>query len=175
MYRAALLGVSILVGAAGTVPAMAQQNQQPPCSTEEYRQLDFWVGHWDATWVDGNGETQHGSNTITRQLDDCMIQEDFNGAPGGPLIGHSISMYVGRMGHWKQIWMDNQGSFLDFWGGPDEEGFHFTMERRVDEAPYYRMIFRDITEDSFEWHWQSSQDAGETWSDNWHISYTRAE
>jgi len=176
MYRAILAGAAFLALSFGTVPAMAQdETPPPPCSTEEYRQLDFWVGTWNATWVDAEGNTLYGTNTITRELDSCMILENFNGNPGNSLVGHSISMYVGRMNHWKQIWMDNQGGYLDFSGGPDEEGFHFTMERPQEAAPHLRMIFRDITEDSFEWHWQNSQDGGETWADQWHISYTRTE
>lgn len=156
--------------------AMAQdETPPPPCSSEEYSQLDFWLGTWDAMWLDADGNEVHGTNTITRELDGCMTLEQFDGRPGNALIGHSISMYVGRMGHWKQIWMDNQGSFLDFHGGPDEEGFHFTMERPTEAAPYLRMIFRNITDDSFDWHWQVSQDEGESWSDQWHIMYTRAE
>jgi len=175
MYRAILAGAAFLALSLGTVPAMAQDEQPAPCSTEEYRQLDFWVGTWNAAWVDAEGNALHGTNTITRELDSCMILENFDGNPGNNLIGHSISMYVGRMNNWKQIWMDNQGGYLDFSGGPDEEGFHFTMERPVEAAPHLRMIFRDITENSFEWHWQNSQDGGETWADQWHISYTRAE
>lgn len=176
MFRVILIGAAFVVASLGAVPAMAQDEEQPaPCSTEEYRQLDFWVGEWNASWVDAEGTEQHGMNRITRELDNCMIEENFDGNPGTPLVGHSISMYVGRLGHWKQIWMDNQGSFLDFHGGPDDEGFHFTMERPVEEAPHMRMIFRNISEDSFDWHWQRSQDGGETWEDSWHIHYTRAE
>jgi len=176
MIRASLFAASLLAAALGPITAMAQQQpSQPPCSAEENSQLDFWVGTWDAQWTDANGDVQHGRNVITRELGNCMIEENFDGAPGNTLIGHSISMYVGRLGHWKQIWMDNSGGFIDLYGGPDEEGFHFTMERPVEAAPHLRMIFRDITEDSFEWHWQNSQDGGETWADQWHISYSRAE
>ena len=175
MYRVAIVGAVLLATAIGTGPVMAQDEQPAPCSTEEYRQLDFWVGEWNAAWDDGEGNIVHGSNTITRELGDCMIEENFNGNPGNALEGHSISMYVPRLGHWKQIWMDNQGGFLDFSGGPDEEGFHFTMERPSEQAPHLRMVFRNITDNSFDWHWQRSQDGGETWEDSWHIQYTRAE
>jgi len=175
MFREAILAVSLVAAALGAIPAMAQEQPQAPCSTEEYRQLDFWVGSWSAAWTDAEGNVQHGSNVISRELGNCMIEENFDGNPGNNLVGHSISMYVPRLGHWKQIWMDNQGSFLDFHGGPDEEGFHFTMERPIEAAPHLRMIFRNIEDDSFDWHWQNSADEGGTWNDQWVIHYTRAE
>ncbi len=176
MKFARLIGAALVAAAMGSGVAMAQDDATPPpCSSDEYRQLDFWVGSWNATWIDADGTEMHGTNNISRELDSCMILEQFDGRPGNPLIGHSISMYVGRMGHWKQIWMDNSGGYLDFSGGPDDEGFHFTMERPVEAAPHLRMIFRNITEDGFDWHWQASQDEGETWVDQWHIMYSRVE
>lgn len=179
MYRAATIGAVLFAVSLGTSGAMAQeeqpQQQQQPCATEEYRQLDFWVGEWDAVWVDQEGNEQQGSNSITLQQGGCVIQENFNGNPGTPFTGLSISMYVSRLGYWKQSWMDSAGGYLDFTGGPDEGGFHFTLVRATDEAPYMRMIFRNIADDSFDWHWQQSEDEGETWGDQWVINYTRAE
>jgi len=182
MYRAATLGAALLALSLGTTSAMAQdetqepqQPQQPPCSTEEYRQLDFWVGEWDARWVDGEGAEKTGSNHITLEQGGCMIEENFNGNPGVPFTGHSISMYVGYLGEWKQVWMDSAGGFLDFTGGPDEGGFHFTLVPPTEETPGMRMIFRNIAEDSFDWHWQRWDDEGEAWGDQWVIHYTRAE
>jgi hypothetical protein len=176
MYRAILAGAAFLALSFGTVPAMAQdETPPPPCSTEEYRQLDFWVGEWDAMWIDGDGVEQHGQNSISLDLDNCVVLENFNGNPGNALIGRSMSIYAARQGVWKQVWMDNQGGYLPFSGGPDEGGFHFTLERASEAAPHLRMIFRNITDDEFDWHWQNSQDGGETWADQWHISYTRTE
>ena len=178
MYRISAICAAVLAAGLGTGSVMAQdqtEQQSAPCSTEEYRQLDFWVGSWHAAWTDAEGNAQEGSNVITIEQGGCVIQENFNGNPGTPFTGLSTSMYVNRLGHWKQIWMDSAGGFLDFSGGPDEGGFHFTLVRNSDEAPYMRMIFRNIEEDSFDWQWQQSQDEGETWNDQWVIHYTRVE
>lgn len=156
--------------------AMAQdETPPPPCSSDEYRQLDFWVGHWDAMWLDAEGNELHGTNNITRELDGCMIFEQFDGNPGGPLLGRSMSMYVGRLGVWKQVWMDNSGAYLPFTGGPEGDRFVLVMDRPTEQAPHLRMVWENISEDSFDWRWQASQDAGETWADQWHIMYTRME
>ena len=171
MYRAALFGAALIAAVAG--PAMAQDATPSPCSTEEYRQLDFWVGTWDVSWVDQEGNTQHGTNTISRELDTCMIFEEFDAGAAMGFVGRSMSMYVGRSGTWKQLWMDNSGGYLPFTGGPDEAGFKLVMDRASDQAPHLRMIFRNITENGLDWHWQTSADGGETWEDSWHIMYSR--
>lgn len=168
-----LAGAAALMISGGA--AMAQDETPPPCSSEEYRQLDFWVGTWDARWVDADGNEQHGSNVISRELDSCMIFEQFDGRPGNQLLGRSMSIYSARLDAWKQVWMDNQGSYLPFTGGPEGDRFVLTMDRGSEEAPYYRMMWENISEDGFDWRWQASSDEGATWQDQWHIIYSRAE
>jgi hypothetical protein len=36
-----------------------------------------------------------------------------------------------------------------------------------------RMVFYDISEDSFTWDWESSTDDGDNWTLNWRIEYSR--
>ena len=53
------------------------------------------------------------------------------------------------------------------------------MEQRT--APYERegvilvsrMVFRNITQGSFDRDWQRSKDGGETWQDVWNVHYQR--
>jgi hypothetical protein len=73
---------TILIIVALAFPAAAsQQNnaaQPKPCSEPEQKQLEFWVGEWDLTWPGNNpGETAHGTNSIKRILDGCIVQENF--------------------------------------------------------------------------------------------------
>lgn len=167
----------VLIGLAAAVlfgaPAASAQ-QQAPCSTPEYRQLDFWVGAWDARWdASASIPAGTGTNTITREYGDCVIQEQFDGgAATGGLIGHSVSVYHAPAGAWRQTWVDNQGGYFALVGGPEGDDFVLVNTRLSDQAPHSRMVFEDIAEDSFTWRWQSSAD-GETWSDSWVIYYTR--
>lgn len=146
----------------------------PPCSSPEYRQLDFWLGTWDAYYAEG--ATQPGGrNVITRAYGDCVIQEEFDGGPEAQgLIGHSVSTYHARSGRWRQTWVDNQGGYFALVGGPDGEDFVLVSHRLTDNVPVQRMVFADITPQSFTWRWQSSPDGGATWSDAWVIWYRRA-
>ncbi len=85
-----------------------------PCAARGQRQLDFWVGEWDLTWP-GNkaGEVQHGTNSIRRVLDGCVVEENFSGEGDMHLRGKSISIFDTRAGKWKQTWVDNEGGYLD--------------------------------------------------------------
>lgn len=151
--------------------AFAEEATAPqPCSTPEYRQLDFWVGNWEVSWTDQKGDRQTGSNVITIEKDGCVIEENFE-IPG--FVGNSLSMYHKPYGGWRQMWVDNQGGLFDLTGGPDEEGFQLTMIRLNEKAPHLRMIWRNIEKDSLDWHWQGSPDGGATWEDKWVLHYER--
>src|SRR6516225_2136058 len=89
-----VLALSQLVPAQQTnVTATTQPAPRPnPCTLAEQKQFDFWVGAWDASWPGAkDGEVDHGSNQITRVLDNCVVQENFNGGDSMHLRGMSVS------------------------------------------------------------------------------------
>jgi hypothetical protein len=181
---AAGLATSVAVAQTAGQPAQGQAQPTapaapatPPCSTAEYRQLDFWVGDWVATWTNANGSQGTGRNRITRdEYGPCVITERFT-ADDGSLRGFSISTYFGGAREWRQTWMDDQGGYFDLFGGPSTTpGQRFVLEtyRRRPEARYGRMIFEDVQPDSFTWRWQGRATADAPWADLWVIRYTRA-
>ena len=151
------------------LPSAAIAAQQPPsCAGAHHRELDFWVGDWNAQWRGGSG-----TNHITRSYDGCVIEERFDGGPGMHLKGHSISTYFVHTGDWRQTWVDNEGGYIPLGGGPDGHGrFVLTTLLANDKMLRTRMVFEDIRRNSFTWRWQKSAD-GRAWSDNWVIHYTR--
>lgn len=171
--------VAVAAGASLSTGAFAQSNtapQQPPCSGEEYRQLDFWVGDWHAEWDNGDGTIGTGENRITRdEYGDCVIYERFSGG----FEGMSVSTYHAPVGAWRQSWVDNTGGYFALVGGPggEHDDYHFGLEntRLSEDAPYLRMIWQDVTGDSFTWRWQGRTSADEAWVDRWVIRYTRME
>lgn len=154
---------------------IAQQNGSPPCSSDEFRQLDFWVGTWDATWTLPDGSEAKGSNTITKdEYGSCVIFERFS-APG--LNGMSVSTYHAALGQWRQTWVDDQGGYFTLVGGPSDAyntEFELELSRLTDQSPYLRMIWQDVTPDSFVWRWQARDASKPNWEDRWVINYTRA-
>ncbi|MEE2525791.1 hypothetical protein V0U79_05385 [Hyphobacterium sp. HN65] len=175
----------LAAGSSLSAGASAQSNTAPqssPCSGEEFRQLDFWVGDWHAEWDNGDGTTGFGENLITRdEYGDCVIYERFSteNFAGAPFRGMSVSTYHAPVGAWRQSWVDDSGGYFALVGGPggENDDYDFMVEntRIVDSAPYRRMIWQDVTPDSFTWRWQGRASEDEAWADLWVILYTRAD
>jgi len=155
--------------------AQAAELVQKSCQDAEYRQLDFWVGEWDLEWDAGDGNTGHGTNIITNTpYGDCVITENFNGAPTMQFKGMSVSTFHKPAGMWRQAWVDDQGGYFSLYGGPQDDGtFKLDMTRLNEKAPYRRMVWKDITTDSLTWHWQGHNADETEWSDQWVIRYKR--
>jgi hypothetical protein len=131
--------------------------------------LDFWLGHWRATWDGGSG-----TNTVTRELGDRVIVERFEASGDESFSGLSVSVDDPSTGQWQQTWVDSSGSYWAFVGGPQEDGsFVFATPGPVDaDQVYKRMVFSDIRDDAFEWRWEFSPD-GAVWAPRWAIHYDR--
>jgi hypothetical protein len=144
--------------------------QTSPCEQAEAHQFDFWLGKWDLTWADGG----KGTNQITRILDCCVIQENFDGTPTMDLKGVSVSVFDVRSGQWKQTWVDSSGSYLDFVGGMEDGKMILSRKMLLDGKPIkQRMVFYNIAENELDWNWERSNDNGATWTVLWHIHYRR--
>jgi len=172
---AAIIVVGVLACSAG-----AQQNnitaQPKPCSEPEQKQLDFWVGEWDLTWPGAKpDETDHGTNSIRRILDGCIVQENFSGGEAMHLRGQSASVFDARDRKWKQTWVDNEGGYLDFVGEfKDGQMILWREAVRPDGSKaLQRMVFKNITANEFDWSWEGSKDGGKTWTVVWPIHYKR--
>ena len=153
-----------------------QANAPDPCAASEQRQFDFWVGEWDASWPGAKeGEVQHGSNSIKRVLDGCVVEENFSGGPDMHLRGKSVSIFDTRAGKWKQTWVDNEGGYLDFIGEfKDGQMILWREATRPDGTKILqRMIYKNIEPGQFDWSWEASTDGGKTWQVQWPIHYKR--
>ena len=109
--------------------SFAQEDRAKPCSTPECRQFDFWLGEWDLTWLDKDGNQQHGSNQISAILDSCVVQEQFDGNPAMAFRGVSLSVYDQKNRVWRQTWVDNNGGYMDFTGGLENDTMILSKNR----------------------------------------------
>lgn len=165
-----------LFGPAWGQQANSTSPQTNPCTAPEQKQLDFWVGEWDLTWPgEKQGEVAHGTNSIHRVMDNCVVQEAFNGGDSTPLHGMSISLFDVRSGKWKQTWVDNQGSYLDFVGEFKDGQMILAREFTRPDGTHMmqRMVFKNISANELDWSWEASKDGGKTWTVNWPIHYKR--
>lgn len=148
-----------------------QQPTQPPVNHE----LDFWVGHWKCSGESYGANNQvtktEGTNTITKTYDGHVTQENFR-MKG--LNGMSVSVYDSIAKLWRQTWVDDQGGYIALTGTFEDGKMTLRTIPRPDRPKAAaRMIFSNITPDSFDWDWQTSRDSGTTWTPAWHLHYTR--
>ncbi len=156
--------------------AAAAQNPPPSCSQPEQKQFDFWLGTWDLTWPGSKpGKIDHGTNTIQRVMDACVVAENFSGGDSMHLRGMSVSTFDGRTRKWKQTWVDNEGGYLDFTGEFRAGKMILGREaiRPGGAHVLQRMVFKNIAENEFDWSWEASKDGGKTWQVQWPIHYKR--
>jgi len=168
---AMLIGACV-AGARGNATAAPPK----PCSEPEQEQLDFWVGEWELTWPGNSaGETAHGTNSVRRILEGCIVEENFSGGDAMHLRGKSVSAFDTGARKWKQTWVDNEGGYLDLAGEFKDGRMMLAREatRPDGSKAQQRMVFKDITHDGFDWSWESSKDGGKTWTVVWPIHYKR--
>jgi hypothetical protein len=151
------------------------QAKPNPCTIAEQRQFDFWIGEWDLTWPgQKSGEIGHGSNSIKRILDGCVVQENFS-AQDQHLRGTSVSTFDARAGKWKQTWVDNEGGYLDFVGKFKDRQLILQREAIGKDGTkmLQRMVWKNISANELDWSWEASRDGGKTWQVQWPIHYRR--
>jgi hypothetical protein len=180
MTRFSFLLTLSLLSLFSTAAVFAQSSTQAPppnpCMAAQQKQFDFWVGEWEATWPGQNGSPSgHGTNSIMRILDGCVVQETFSGQGTPPFHGTSLSIYDLKPGKWKQTWVDNQGAYLDFVG--EFKDGQMILQREATgpdgQAFLQRMVWKNIAANEFDWSWEASHDGGKTWQVQWPIHYKR--
>ena len=130
--------------------------------------FEFWIGVWDCEFEGG-----HAVNNVSREFEGKVLRERF--AMDVPQVwnGTSMSVFHPQLHVWQQTWVDQGGAYWHFVGDRVDGDPAFASPTPVDEPSLYkRMVFSDISADSFRWRWESSPDR-ETWTENWAISYTR--
>ncbi len=160
LHPQACLGV-VLLGLLSVLPAEAQERQQP-CSSEEARQFDFWVGEWEVQQPAG---TPVGANTIRKILNGCVLHESYT-TPSG-YAGESFNIYDASRKVWHQSWVDVGGLLLTLEGGFRDGAMVLEGETQGPNGPVvqritWRMV--DGDPDRVSQLWETSQDGGKEWS-----------
>lgn len=105
---------AIAIGEAQPAPAVANPGSAPaagPCAGPQFRQFDFWIGHWTVRRPDG---LPAGTNLITSEEGGCAIVEHWASANGG--TGQSLNFFDPASGRWRQVWV-GLGLLLTMEGG----------------------------------------------------------
>lgn len=87
------------------------------CTGPRHSEFDFWLGEWKVFSPEG---APVGFNSITSELDGCVVAEDWVGIGGVP--GRSINTFDAETGQWHQTWVSaNFSGHLRMSGGLDED------------------------------------------------------
>ncbi len=149
--------------------AQTQIQQQPACSTPEFRQFDFWVGEWV---VDQAGKPA-GTSSIQLILDQCVILENWSGRGG--YTGKSFNIYNAQLKKWQQFWVDNSGAAILFSGEFKDGAMRVQSEGTDGEGKRQltRMTFTPMGRDRVRQLWEKSDDDGNTWQSMFDGNYVR--
>lgn len=142
-----------------------------PCDADErHHAFDFWLGEWD---VSQNGQFA-GSNDIQSILGHCVIFEQWVGASGTE--GKSFNYYDPGHDHWRQIWVGDGGTFIEFTGEAREGGIFYTAETispADSSVTHHKFEFTQNDDGTVRQFWATSTDDQATWSTIWDGHYER--
>ncbi len=162
--------------------------QQLPAAADTMQQLDWFIGQWDVlsrslqadgTWLEETVTAEH-----TYILGGHVIFEHFFGPLfGEPFEAWSLRKFNPQADQWEQRWVDTSpGGFADWTGQWDAAARTFTgyanRGRNADgtlSEKAAREVFFDIEADRFQWQYERTADAGQTWEIAWTLTYTRQE
>jgi hypothetical protein len=142
-----------------------------PCAADErHAAFDFWIGEWVVTQ---NGQFA-GTSSVQPILGHCTIFEQWESVNGG--FGKSFNYYDPGLDHWRQIWIDDSGSIIEFTGEARDGGIFFTAETVKPgdgSVTHHKFEFTVIGEDGVRQYWETSTDDGKTWQSIWDGRYER--
>lgn len=163
--RGLLHAVSVfaLILAGGPAVGRAQGAPPQPCKAEpESAQLDFWLGEWEVSnRADGRVV---GHNRIEALEGGCLLVESYTTDRG--YAGKSMSFYDKVLGQWRQLWVDNSGTIMEFQGNFRDGSMRFEGEQKSRDGSRARlkMTFTPEAEGTVRQLIEQSGDGGKTWT-----------
>lgn len=142
-----------------------------PCVNDErHHAFDFWIGEWTVTQ---NGQFA-GDSSVQAIMGDCTIFEQWTGSGGSE--GKSFNYYDPGQDHWRQIWISDSGTFIEFTGEARDGGIYFTAEtvNPTDKSvTNHKFEFTQLDGGIVRQYWETSIDGGTTWTSVWDGRYER--
>lgn len=134
-----------------------------PCTAEEYRHFDFWLGEWDVT--PAGAAQPAATNIISSHQAGCAVLEEYT---AGAFTGMSINFYDRVTERWHQSWMSNSGGAVYLEGGLDENGAMVMSDKGMTlnevTGNLNRVTWTPNDDGSVRQYWEQSTDDGETWN-----------
>ena len=139
--------------------SLAAQDKPKPCVLPQYRQLDSWIGDWDAFDLDAPTKVAARAHVVGI-LNGCAVHEDYQQIDG--LHGESFSSYDASRGVWHQTWVTNFGQLLVLEGKYKDGALVLSGEdhrKKVLVRVFWKQMPDYIRERA-----ETSSDHGKTWT-----------
>jgi len=89
------------------IPATAAEPHPSVCQQDSaYRQLDFWIGHWDV-FNTGDG-SKAGTSAIEKVLGGCALAVQWQETDGSGEV-REVFYYQRAKKLWRQVWISDAG------------------------------------------------------------------
>ena len=140
----------------------------------EAHQFDFWIGDWVVTpWGTPASVPAIGHNTITAQLEHCLLLEEWTAANGS--TGKSFNFWDINRKAWRQVWTAGDGQSLDYEGQFAESAMRFTgwTLSASGGRVLQKLTFFRIAADTVRQLFEASSDGGKTWQNTFDGRYVR--
>lgn len=146
----------------------------PACAATEHRQFDFWIGEWEVR-SGADPDQVLGHNRIVRAAGGCALHEHWRGASG--LAGMSLNAWDAQLQRWTQFWVGGDGVILRLAGGMAAGAMvmHGELPTAAGGVQQQRITWTPRADGSVEQRWETSDDAGQTWTVSFLGVYRRVE
>ena len=133
-----------------------------------FRTADFWLGDWSVSAMSG---PHVGSSTVATDLNNCLIQEDFEGRNGYRSRSFLYFDFAAFM--WYRTYADNLGNVVELSGSVDGSG-RLVMtgeDERPDGNTFLVRVTLDPEAGGVLQTWETSTDGGDTWKPTLSLLY----
>jgi hypothetical protein len=155
-----------LLVAAFSLGATTPTTPPPTGCAGESHQFDFWIGDWNV--INPAGKLA-GHNRIESILGGCALAEHWDSASGGR--GVSYNAYDATAKKWRQFWVDSHGGVLELEGALD--GRNMVLRSKAGGSHVDRITWTPNDDGTVRQHWETSEDAGTTWTTSFDGRYER--
>ena len=168
-----VFAIALRVDAQSSSPSPAVSRTPPPpaCIAPEFRQFDFWLGHWKVTNPKG---VQVGTSEISRVSEGCAVRERWMSAGGQE--GTSLNYYDQSDKQWHQDWVGADGTILHLHGGLKDGVMVLTDEVVGGTSSVINKItYTPLPDKKVRQEWDLSKDHGKTWQTSFLGTYEKAD
>jgi hypothetical protein len=136
----------------------------------EFRQLDFWRGDWH---VAAEAGPELGTSRVITDLNDCLVQEDFETPKG--YRSRSFLYFDFVVEKWFRSFADNTGMHQELSGNLSGDAMVMTGEETHagGKTRTIRVTIAPNGSDGVRQRWESSDDGGASWKDELTLAYRK--